>query len=238
MAHVLEPPGLGVRFASRAEMNRHLPHELRQHLDWLAQHGEPVPADALPVFRIAEEVSVLGDFESGDDVGFYGPDERPVTPPEIERSLRIAGHAHEDLLALVAPLDAPALDWARDDRTRSIRRVLRHAVGAELWYMGRIIEDPDRVPVPDIIAEADRRCDATEDQVERVRIVWPAFQRWARSLTSEQRGRVTVPTWWSRRPGERWSARKMLRRCTEHCREHARSIERILADFNARRGGT
>ncbi|HLA25291.1 MAG TPA: DinB family protein [bacterium] len=238
MAHVLEPPGLGVRFASRAEMNRHLPHEIAQHLTWLAHHEEPVPADAVPVFRIAEEASMRGDFESGDDVGFYGPDEVPVTPPEIERHLRIAAYAHGDLLALVAPLDEPALDWVRDECTRPIRRVLRHVVGAELWYMDRIIDDPDRVPLPDIIAEADRRCDATEDQVERLRIIWPAFQQWARSLTADQRGRVTAPTWWTRRPGERWSARKMLRRCIEHSREHTRSIERILADFTAaRRGG-
>jgi len=233
MAHLLEPPALGVRFESRELMRRHLPGEIAAHLSWLASHGESVGVDAHPAYRLAEEVALAGDFESGDDVGIYQPDFMPVTDAEIERYLRIAGHAHADLLALVAPLDDRALDWVRDERTRPIRRVLRHVVGAELWYMGRIIDDPDRVPLPEVIAEAERRIGATPDQIDRLRIIWPAFQAWARSLSPEMRRRVTVPTWWTRVAGERWTARKMLRRCIEHCREHTRSIERTLAAYRA-----
>lgn len=235
MAHLLEPPGLGVRFDSPEEMARRLPAEIGAHLIWLASHGELVVPDPHPAYRIAAEVTMAGDFESGDDVGIYGPDFVPVTDVEIDRYLRIGEYAHADLLALVGPLDDVTLDWVRDERTRPIRRVIRHLVGAELWYMGRIIDDPDRVPLPDVIADADRRIDATDDQIERVRIIWPVFQRWARSLTPDLRGRVTVPTWWTRRAGEQWTARKMLRRCIEHCREHTRSIERILAAYHERK---
>jgi len=234
MAHLLEPPGLGVRFESREEMARRLPTEIGAHLAWLASHGESVVSEAHPAYRIVDEVPLAGNFESGDDVGIFRPDFVPVTDDEIERYLRIAGYAHEDLLALVGPLDDAALDWVRDERTRPIRKVIRHIVGAELWYMGRIIDDPDRVPLPAVIADADRRIDATNEQVERVRIVWPAFRRWAQHLTPDLRGRVTVPTWWTHLPGERWTARKMLRRCIEHCREHTRSIERILVAYRER----
>lgn len=233
MAHLLDPPALGARFDTRESMSLHLPEEIAAHLSWLASHGEPVPVDPRPGYRIVEEVAVAGNFESGDDVGSYRPDFVPVSDADIERHLRIAGHAHADLLALVEPLDEAVLDWVPDDRTRSIRKVIRHVVGAELWYMSRIIDDPDHVPLPEVIADVDRRLHATEDQVERLQIIWPAFRVWARSLTPELRRRVTIPTWWTRVAGERWTARKMLRRCLEHCREHTRSIERILAAYRA-----
>lgn len=234
MAHLLEPPGLGVRFPSREEMAHRLPVELDAHLAWLRSHGEPVPA-ALITFRVAEEAAIAGDFESGDDVGFYAPDAVPVTPEDVERYLRIGGYAHTDLLTLVEGLDDDALNWVRDARTRPIRNVVRHVVSAALWYMTRIIDDPDVHGIPPTLQEAYDRIGATEDMIERL-IVWPAFQAWARSLTPEQRSRITVPTWFTQLTDERWTARKMLRRCIEHCREHTRNIERMLAAYS-RRGG-
>ncbi len=234
MAHLLELPGLGVRFPSREAMARDLPGHLDAHLAWLRAYGETVPAGP-PEYVVAEEIVVAGDFESGDDVGFYTPDTVPPTPEEVERYLRIAGHAHTDLLALVEPLDGAALDWVRDDRTRPIRRVLRHIVGAELWYMTRIIDDPQGAGLPPLIREADARIDATKDVVTRLTIVWGAFQHWARSLAREQRERIVVAVHHASHP-ERWTARKMLRRCIEHCREHTRSIEQILADYRRQPG--
>lgn len=234
MAHLLEPPGLGVRFESRREMERRLLEEIRSHLSWLVSHGEPVPAVEKRALRIAEEARMAGDFESGDDVGFYTPDALPASPEEVEHNLRIGGYAHADLLALVEGLDGAALDWVRDDGTRSIGKVIRHVVGAELWYATRIIDDPEIHGMPEGLSDADRRIDATEDVLERLRIAWPAFQRWARSLPPELRSRVVTPTWFTERKDERWTARKMLRRCIEHCREHTRSIERILAAYRNR----
>jgi len=87
--------------------------------------------------------------------------------------------------------------------------------------------------MPGILDEATRYIDATEDMVERLRIVWPAFQQWARSLPPDLRRRVTVSAWFTERKDERWSARKMLRRCIEHCREHTRTVEQILAAYRS-----
>lgn len=230
MAHLLEPPGLGVRFESRRAMVRGLPDALRAHLDWLESHGEPVP-DAQTSYRVAEEVRIAGNFQSGDDVGFYPPDADPVSPDEMGRYLRIAGYAHADLLRLVEGLSEAALDWVRNARTRPIRQIVRHVVAAELWYMNRIIDDPDVHGFPWMIQDAHEGIDVTQDMRERLRIVWPTFQAWARSLSPEMRSRVVTPSWFTERKNERWSARKMLRRCVEHCREHAQSIERILAAY-------
>ncbi len=213
-------------------MAAELPAAIQDHVAWLREHGEPVPADPPRSYRILEEVSVAGHFESGDDVGFYAPDAVPVSSEDGERYLRIASHAHDDLRTLVARCSDAQLDWVRDDRTRSIRQIIRHVVGAELGYMTRIIDDPEgRGGVPRIIADADDRIDATEDVHARLGIVWPAFQAWARSLSAERRGRITIPAWFTQQKAERWSARKMLRRCVEHCREHTCNIERILVAF-------
>lgn len=233
MAHLLEPPGLGLRFESRAAMRTRLPRAIAAHLAWLKHHGERVPSARPDKYRIASEVFVEGNFESGDDVGFYAPDAVPVTPEEIERYLKIAGYAHEDLLSLVQGVGEAALRWTRDQRIKPVREILRHVAGAELWYMTRIINDPDAHGMPEMIAEADRHIDGTADAVERVRIVWPAFQRWARSLSPDLRSRMTVPAWFTERKHEQWSARKMLRRCIEHCREHTRTIEQILVAHRA-----
>lgn len=106
-------------------------------------------------FRVAEEVPISGNFESGDDVGFYEPDAEPVAPEKIERYLRIAGWAHGDLLLLIDGLDDKTLDWVRDSRTRSIRKVLRHIVGAELWYMSRVVDERGPGPLAALIRDAD-----------------------------------------------------------------------------------
>jgi uncharacterized damage-inducible protein DinB len=235
MAHLLEPPGLGVRFESRGVMRPRLPRAIAAHLAWLRRHGERVPTVRPDKYRIVSEVFVAGNFESGDDVGFYPPDAVPVTEDEVERYLSFAGYAHDDLLTLVQGLNDSALDWTRDQRIRSIRQILSHVVGAELWYMTRIIDDPTTQGMPGILDDADLRIDATADAVERVRIVWRAFQLWTRSLTPDLRSRITVASWFTERKDEQWSARKMLRRCIEHCREHTRTVEQILA---ARRATT
>lgn len=234
MAHLLEPPGLGVRFPSREDLERRLPAELSAHLAWLRAHGEDVPSEGPVMFRVAEETAIAGNFESGDDVGFYTPDAVPLTPEGVERYLRIAGYAHADLLALVEGLDHETLAWARDPHTRSIRQVVRHVVGAELWYMTRIIDDPGVHGMPPTLQETDDRIDATEDMVERLRLVWDVFPRWTRDLSPEQRARMTVPTWFTQITDERWTARKMLRRSIEHCREHTLNVERILAAYHGR----
>jgi hypothetical protein len=233
MAHLLEPPGLGMRFESRAAMRARLPRAIAAHLAWLRSHGEPDPPVRPDRFQIASEVFVTGNFESGDDVGFYPPDAIPVTEDEVDRYLKFAGFAHDDLLRLVHGLSDAVLDWTRDQRVRPIRQILRHVVGAEFWYMTRIIDDPGMHGMPGILDEVNRHIDASEDMVKGLRLVWPTFQQWARSLPPDLRRRVTVPAWFTERKDERWSARKMLRRCIEHCREHTRTVEQILAAYRS-----
>ncbi len=229
MAHVLEPPGLGIRFPSRDAMESGFTPVLADHLAWLSAHGEPVPPDAS--YRIAEEVEVAGDFESGDDAGFYGPDTLPVTRNEIERYLRIGSWAHRELLELVDPLPEELLERRESPSVRSIREILLHVAQAELWYMTRILDDPTDSGLPAVISQAHGWVKGHSARpLDCLRVSWEAFQEFARSLPPGWEGRVTVPGWYASIP-EKWSARKMLRRAIEHCREHTRNIRRLLMSW-------
>lgn len=231
MAHLLDPPGLGVRFESRAALEENLPVMIAEHLAWLARHGHwqgPLPEPEAIRRSVAEEHVLEGDFNSGDDVGCYEPDLVPLTPAEVERYLAIARSARAELLALARSLPPGAMEWRLNDGWRPIGQILRHVAGAELWYITRVIDDPDQAGMPPELDALDRRMDATEDPVERLVVVREGFERFFRSLPAEWYGRVVTPTWFCTIPTERWTARKALRRAIEHEREHTRNIRRTL----------
>lgn len=229
MAHVLEPPGLGIRFETRSAFEEEFSTALADHLAWLARHGHAgasPPPD--PVWQVVEEHPIEGNFESGDDVGFYGPDLKPLSAAEVERYLAIARSAREELVALVRDLPPEALSWRFNQQSRPIGLILKHVARAELWYITRILDDPDRVGMPPELVELDRRMDATADPVELLLMVREGFEAFFRSLQPECLNRVVIPTWFCDISTERWTARKALRRAIEHEREHTRSILRTV----------
>ncbi len=234
MAHLLEPPGLGIRFEDREALEVGLTRALEDHLGWLASHGLWQPAGAGPVrWRIALEQAIEGDFESGDDVGFYPPDEAPLDAGEIERYLAIARRAREDLLAIARSLTPEQMEWRRDERSRPIRTVLMHVAGAELWYITRVIDDPDRHGMPSRLTELDRRMDASRDPIECLVMVREELEYFFRTTPLERLNRVMRPSWFCDITTERWAGRKALRRTIEHEREHTRSVLATLAAHGA-----
>ncbi len=228
MAHLLEPPGLGRWFVDRARLETELPGVIDAHLAWLQAKGLWPTAASPVVTRVVEENDAEGDFESGDDVGTYAPDLEPLTDEARDLHLAIAEHAHDDLLALVARIPPALLQREPRPGTRSLAANLRPVARAEIWYLTRIIDDPDANGMPAAIARADRDVDASSDAAEQVRIAWEAFQRYSREIRIDARARLFVPTWFCTVTTERWTARKALRRCIEHCREHTWVMERTL----------
>lgn len=230
MAHVLEPPGLGVRFEDRRDFEAGMSEAIREHGTWLAAHGlYPAAAAAgAPAWRVAEEQPIEGDFESGDDVGFYGPDAVPLTRDEVDRYLAIARCAREDLLALARRLPPQAMKWRYDNRSRTVRQILRHVANAELWYITRLIDDPAVSGMPEELEALDRRMDGCDDPVARLVMVREGFERFFRSTPLERLNRIVTPSWFCDIATEQWTGRKALRRAIEHEREHTRSLLRTL----------
>lgn len=230
MAHLLEPPGLGIRFEDRRALEAGLTQALQAHLEWLSSCGMWEPAEGGPPrWRIVMEQSVEGDFESGDDVGFYPPDEAPLDAGEVERYLAIARRAREELLAIARSLTPAQMEWRRDERCRPIRAILMHVANAELWYMTRLIDDPETHGMPPRLADLDRAMDESTDPVERLVMVREELEHFFRTTPLERLNRVAQPSWYCDVTTERWTGRKALRRVIEHEREHTRSVLATLA---------
>lgn len=234
MAHVLDPPGLGIRFEDRRAFEAGMSRAIYEHLQWLASHGLLAGLPAAPEavgWRLAEEQPIEGDFESGDDVGFYAPDAVPLTHEDVERYLAIARRSREELVALARSLPPETMEWRYDERSRTFRQILRHVANAEFWYITRLIEDPDRVGMPSELLALDQRMDQSQEPVERLLMVREGLESFFRTTPLDLLNRIVTPTWLCDIHTERWSGRKVLRRTIEHEREHARSVLRTLRRF-------
>jgi uncharacterized damage-inducible protein DinB/predicted RNase H-like HicB family nuclease len=222
LAHVLALPGCILRASSRSEALDGLPQTIRDHCDWLRRHGETAPCAGESIqIRVVQEILGSGPFDPGDAAALFAPDLDPVTAGEMERYLRLMGHARTDLLALVKDLSGEVLDWECDPGAFTIRQVLRHLGNAEEWYVSRLVP-PDTLP---------REWDGDENlptfefiEMERRTVVTRL-----RQLTEAERSEVVHPTRWTEHPEEAWTVRKALRRALEHERQHTAQIRRILA---------
>jgi len=229
LAHVLDLPGCIVRAPSRAEALAQLPQAIRDHNDWLRQHGEPAPdagtkcgGDSIQIDVVAE-IDGRGPFDPGDPAALFAPDLAPLSPDELERHLRLMDHARADLLALVRDLSDTVLDWQWVPQVFTIRHTLRHVGNAEEWYVSRLVS-PETLPAEwdgdenlPLLAflEMERRT-----AVDRLR-----------RLTEAERSEVFHPTRWTDHPEEAWTARKALRRALEHERQHTAQIRRALSAY-------
>jgi hypothetical protein len=229
MAHVLEPPGFGRWYEDRAALEAELVGDVAEHLAWVRTAGESTPETVArtPV----DEVEVQGNFESGDDVGTFAPDLVSVTSPEIERYLRLARRAYDDLLTLAASVPAAVAMQPPRPGKRSFDANLSHVARAQLWYMTRVIDDPDAVGMPPALDRANQRIDAAPSGYERVRVASTAYEAFVREVPEPDRDRVFHPTWFCDVPSESWTVRKALRRSIEHCREHTWVAQRTLREL-------
>ncbi|HIE37753.1 MAG TPA: DUF664 domain-containing protein [Anaerolineae bacterium] len=221
MAHVPDLPGCIVRASDRDEALRRVPEAIRETLAWLRRHGEAVPTEEKPVeIEIAAESIGFGPFDPGDAAALFPPDREPVSPEEMERAFRFMAYARADLLALVRDLPDELLDWQPDERSFSIRRLLRHVGNAEEWYVSRLVP-PETLP-PEWKHDEEMPVFEFLEMERRTAIAR------LRQLTQEERAGVFYPARWTGHPEEPWTARKVLRRFLEHEREHTAQVREIL----------
>lgn len=205
-----------------------VPSAVGAYADWLADHGETVPVprtDATVVVETVRATFADADPYRRERNATFAAERRPATSEELETALRRLDFAREDLLALVARLDAweaehgplPSQEAARPESDvpteRTSADVLRHIGGAEIWLSGRL--------APDLHYDGPPR-DGDPGAFLHASHAWAAET--VRTLLARDPG-VTATD----RRGEEWTLPKVLRRLVYHARDHWGELDRRLA---------
>jgi predicted RNase H-like HicB family nuclease/uncharacterized damage-inducible protein DinB len=221
MAHVLDLPGCIARAPTRGEALRQLPDAIRDYHAWLQRHGEAAPFEESIEIEIADASTGFGPFNPGDAAALFSPDQRPITPDEVEYHLRLMSYSRADLLDLVHDLPDEMLDWQPDAQSFPTRRLLRHIGNAEEWYVSRVVP-PETLP-------SEWEHDEDMPSMNFLEMERRTATARLRQLTEAERSDVFYPRLWTQHPEEPWTARKVMRRFLEHEREHTGQIRHLLA---------
>ncbi len=235
MGHALGEVGCIWWGPVQSEVITRAPGEIARFLQWVRSHGEPgveLVESARIKAQVVEVREVASFGQSGAAVGFFGPDREPVTDKDIETAVRRLGCARLDLLEVVAGLRPEDLDWQPPARLsvhdaaravprpatpkRTVRQNLEHIVGAQAFYLSRLLGMDGALavlPEPHPKDTFERLCWVKERAVEALY-----------SLSRQARTGVFQAT----EPAEEWTARKMLRRFVEHEREHVEVVRKAI----------
>jgi predicted RNase H-like HicB family nuclease/uncharacterized damage-inducible protein DinB len=213
MAHVPELIGCFAVGSTREETLERLRGAISEYLAWLAGHGEaPVPsAESEEVeIEVVEEASAPGSYprKPGEPVAFFAADQEPFSYHDLQTAVRLMEHARRDLLEFLRGVPGDLLQWRPGPDEPSIAETLLHMAYVEASYLARLEEESQHSPFPQLAAIRS----------------W-AYHRLGR-LTEAELSRLTTHR------GEKWSARKVLRRFLEHDREHTAHIRSLLARYH------
>ena len=215
VAHVAELMGCFAIGPSLEEALDNLRQEIPRFLDWLEERGERPerPRGAIEL-EVVERVRSAARFPcEGDDsaVDFFACDAGELSTEDLQTAMRRMELAHRDLLEFLQDAPPDLMEWQPSPQEPSISALLRHVAYAEAHYLAQLEEEPSPQPL-----------------LKAVR-AW-VYYRLSR-LSETDRRRVVE------HDGQRWSARKALRRFLEHEWEHGAQIRALVERYgrNTRR---
>ena len=217
IAWALEHPGCYAYGKDADSALAAFPAAVRGYSNWISKHE--------PAWLRTENVEtnvdgVWNNYEVNDKFDKVAPAEKtytveswfqydwkPLTGEEIERALKLLTWSRADLLKTIDGLSVEKLDQTHPGERWSINGILRHAGGAEWWYMERL-------------GRAFPQADLPKAPMERLEKVRQAF----RELLPQLEGVKQVVGI----EGEFWSPRKILRRAVWHERDHTEHIHKLV----------
>ena len=209
VAWVFELPGCYSKASNREDAVANAPLRIAEYFEWLSSHNYKAPRVAEPI-----EVEVSESFNSfiseGDYIvnAFFKDDLRLLSQDKIEHALRLLEYTRSDLLQVVQQMSSDQLDKPiRGEVQGTIRGILNHVAWAEWWYFDRLNLAFKEEQMPDDVMK----------MLEKVRTH-------TRRQLSQLAGNTTI----TECIGERWSARKVVRRTLWHERAHTQQIIRYL----------
>jgi hypothetical protein len=208
---VLDLPGCFSSAASQKEAVAGAPSSIADYYAWTRERDPALPRVTKPF-----EVDLVEVFEAHPCAGdpdylvnaFFQDDRRPLSYWEVAVGLELLRWTRDDLLRVVGSLSTEELQRAvpGEDR-RSIAGVLEHLAGAENWYLSQLDLAVERSSLPEgVLGKLVAVRANTRGQLVK--------------LIGE--GRITESC------GERWSARKILRRTVWHERDHTEHIAKLV----------
>jgi len=209
VAWVFELPGCYSKACNRDEAINNTPLRITQYFEWLSSYGCEVPH---PPEKIEVDVSESWvSFISEEDYivnAFFEDDRRALSSDDVDYVLKLLEFTRKDLLQVVQQISPDRLDKPIEGEVQSnIRGILKHIATAERWYFDRLNMAFERKEMPDDVM----------DMLENMR-----------AYTRHKLPQLVGYTQITERIGERWSARKLVRRTLWHERAHTQQIIRYL----------
>lgn len=163
--------------------------------------------------RILERVTVAEPLVQGNTAAFFDSDNQPVTVHDIEATFEMLRRTRMQLLDVAHSIGEDRWSERPGGGQRTVVDVLHHVARGEWWYVSRIVD----FPIPE---------DGYPKDIE-------PFMAWTRArvaerllnLSPDERARTVVP---KPETGERWSARKVLRRLIYHELYHTRQLRKLI----------
>ena len=218
LAWALDYPGCFSYGIEASEAILRFPQALLRYKEWVDSHTADSWLADLQDFDIhlqdTFEVTRINrsfdpDTEGIEINAWFLYDWKPLTEEELRRGLLILSWSREDLLELVASLNADQMTRKFPGERWSIQGVLRHIANAEHWYMDRLsLAGCSREKLP-------------EDVFLRLLFV---RERLAEVLPGLAEINDVHGV-----DGEFWSPRKLLRRAAWHEIDHVEHIFKLIA---------
>jgi hypothetical protein len=217
IAWALEHPGCYAYGKDADSALAAFPAALRAYSNWINQHElswlhiQNIDVNVNGVwnnYAINDKFERLESLETGNTVeAWFQYDWKPLTEEEIERALKLLAWSRADLLKIIGGLSAEQLDKTLPGERWSINGILRHAGGAEWWYLDRL-------------GRAFPQAELPKTPMERLEKTRQAFLE----VLPQLKGVKQV----TGMEGEFWSPRKVLRRTLWHERDHTEHIRKLI----------
>jgi hypothetical protein len=209
---VLDLPGCFRSARNQQDAVTDTPSRIADYYAWAAKHDPSLPTVSGP-FGVAV-VEVFKAHASDEDPdylvnGFFEDDRRPLSFWDVEVGLRLLRWSRQDLLEVARPLlPGRVCTPIGDEVYRRVRGILEHVARAENWYLGQFDLAVERSTLPEHVL----------GKLETVR-----------ANTRGQLIKLMGEDRLTENRGEKWSARKVLRRTLWHERDHTQHIARLAS---------
>ncbi len=187
------------------------PSRISSYFNWIQSHDASAQTpEASSAVELVEEFAAFASEEDPEYLvnAFFEDDRRPLTEEDVTSSLQLLEWARRDLLNLIEPFTPNQLAQPLEGELRgTLLGILEHVCGAENWYFSQFGLDLDW-------------CQLSEDIYGKLAAVRANTRSQLLPLIGDERVFKNV--------GERWSARKILRRTLWHERAHTEQIIRLI----------